>query len=396
MTGKIQSILKSLPEYCHTLTRIREILLASTVMIGEIPAPTFNEKNRLDFLCSRLTENKLQNICMDEAGNAQAILPGKSGKKNILVVAHADTVFDETVDHTINVSSHCLSGPGIADNSLGLSVLASLPEVLQTLGVELENNLIFLGESRNLGRGDLEGIRFFLDNVKTSIDAGVCVEGVQLGRLSYSCLGTIRGEINCSVPAETNELTPFNPLNAIIALNKIVSKILAIPLPTQPKANIVLGSLHAGATFNRAPQKGSLRFEILSEDTGIITQVKEMINEIIEEVSAEIGTKNRFEIIAQRNSGGIPFTHELVKSTRMIMESLKIKPIITPSVGDLSGLIFKKIPAITLGITKGRNLHEKNETILIEPIYRGLAQLVGVLQVIDSNLGTEKSEKEDT
>ena len=48
-----------------------------------------------------------------------------------------------------------------------------------------------MGSARSLGRGDLEGLRFFLDNFKKPITAGVCIEGVKLGRLSYSSIGIV-------------------------------------------------------------------------------------------------------------------------------------------------------------------------------------------------------------
>ena len=34
---------------------------------------------------------------------------------------------------------------------------------LERLGIRFQHNLIFMGGVRSLGRGDLEGIRFFLD-----------------------------------------------------------------------------------------------------------------------------------------------------------------------------------------------------------------------------------------
>lgn len=89
------------------------------------------------------------------------------------------------------------------------------------------------------------------------------------------------------------------------------------------------------------------------------------------------------KVIARRRSGSIASDHPIVKSTRKIMEALGLEPVVAPSVGVLSALIAKKIPSITLGITKGKNRNELDEAIMIEPIFSGLAQLVAVLQAID-------------
>ena len=59
------------------LKESKEILLANAVMLGEIPAPTFAEEDRIQFLANRFTEEGLQNISIDEAGNAMGILPGQ-------------------------------------------------------------------------------------------------------------------------------------------------------------------------------------------------------------------------------------------------------------------------------------------------------------------------------
>ena len=73
-------------------------------MLGEIPAPTFAEEDRIQFLANRFTEEGLQNISIDEAGNAMGILPGQKGDHTILVVAHADTPFDAASDHAMFVT----------------------------------------------------------------------------------------------------------------------------------------------------------------------------------------------------------------------------------------------------------------------------------------------------
>ena len=65
------------------------------------------------------------------------------------------------------------------------------------------------------------------------------------------------------------------------------------------------------------------------------------------------------------------------------MSSLDLTPHITPSISELSAMIAHDVPALTLGITNGEHLHEQRETIQLEPIFTGLAQLIAVLLAID-------------
>jgi len=205
MNAGLIAILDALPRYEERLSELSEIMLANLVMIAETPAPTFSEQRRTEFLIERFNEYELQHCSTDEAGNALGILPGELGDRNILVVGHMDTVFTESEDHTVGIQPGYVTGLGIGDNSLGVASVATLPIILKELGIRLESNLILMGSAQSLGRGNIEGIRFFLHNTDVPISAGICVEGVKLGRLSYSSIGMLRGEIRYDLLLITDE-----------------------------------------------------------------------------------------------------------------------------------------------------------------------------------------------
>ncbi|MGE4488874.1 MAG: M20/M25/M40 family metallo-hydrolase [Kiritimatiellales bacterium] len=384
----VNEIIADIPAIRETCVSLRETLLANLVMIGEIPAPTFHEDARVSFLLQRFSECGLTNTSSDECGSGFGMVPGQNRERNILLLAHADTVFSERRDHTVSVHAGHISGPGIADNSLGLAVLATLPTLLERLNVELDAGLILMGAARSLGRGDLEGVRFFLDHNKVPVTAGICVEGVQLGRLSYASAGMLRGEITCCVPEEYDWIRR-GTTGAILVVNEVINRILGIPLPRKPQTSIVLGSLEAGAGFNIIPTEATLRFEVRSESADIVRQIASELDDIIEDVTSQTGAEVTLDIVARREPAGLAIGHPLVKQTREIMSALDLRPHITPSISELSALISHGIPAVTLGITEGERLHEQRETVLLEPMFTGLAQLVAVLLAIDGGFCDE-------
>jgi tripeptide aminopeptidase len=388
MFDTLEEIIDALPRFHNDFLEMNEILLANLIMIGEIPAPTFEEDQRIEFLKNRFTESGLLSTSSDESGNALGVLEGERGDKNILVVAHADTVFPPTVDHTISIQMDQVMGPAVGDNSLGCAVLATLPKILEALKIPIYKNIIFMGSARSLGRGNIEGLRFFLDNFKDPIAAGLCIEGVELGRLSYMSLGMLRGEITCQVP-ETYDWTRFGAVGAIVTLNEVINKILEIPLPRKPRTTVVLGSIHGGTSFNTIATNASLRFEVRSEAEGMVKNIAMEIEDIVATVASHTGAEITLERIAERRPGGIPFNHLLARQARSVLTALNIKPRISPSTSELSAFIDKKIPALTVGITNGEHLNEENETIKIEPISIGIAQLLGLLLVIDRGLADE-------
>ncbi|MEM7673417.1 MAG: M20/M25/M40 family metallo-hydrolase [Verrucomicrobiota bacterium] len=385
MSPTIQDVLDAIPSYEEKLRSLKELVLANAVLIGEIPSPTFGEADRIRFLNDRFTECGLSNAATDEAGNGIATIPGSEGSTNTLLIAHADTVFNQAVDHAMAVGPDKITGPGIADNTLGLAAVASLPTLLEKLDIKLKNNVILMGTTRSLGRGDLGGMRHFLDSNKLPIQGAICVEGAQLGRLSYSSIGMLRGEIQVEIPDQT-DWSKWGNVGAITILNRVINKLLAIPLPSEPRTNLILGSVVAGTAFNTLPRTGYLQFEVRSEEDGLAAKIRDQVVDICGEISAEMRVSVSLIELARRKVGGIGFQHPLVKGVHAIMDTLGVTPNIGPSTGELSALISEGIPGVTLGITNGENPHEFNESAEIEPIFKGIAQLVATVVAMDKGL----------
>ncbi|MFW6367406.1 MAG: peptidase dimerization domain-containing protein [bacterium] len=381
-------ILDALPDLVERVKETRDVILGNLVMLGEIPAPTFDEGDRIEFLMQRFSECGMQNCSTDEVGNGVGVLPGTDGTSSILLVAHPDTIFSRKVDHTVSVQSDSVVGPGVADNSLGVATLASLPTLLEMLGIHFRSDLILLGGVRSLGRGNIEGLRFFLGNNSMPIQTGICIEGVQLGRLSHSSIGMLRGEVTCTIP-EQYDWTRFGASSAIVTLNEVITRIQEIPLPRRPKTHIFLGSISGGGSFNTIARNAELRFELRSESEEIVRDLDDQIQDIAAEVSAEAGVDVVVDQYARREPGGIGFRHPLAVTARKVLSELGIQPMLGPSTSELSAFIDRHIPAITLGLTKGENLNDVNETIFIDPMFKGLAQLLAILQAADKGCCNE-------
>lgn len=379
------ALCRKLPGLRGKLADIREMFLANLVMLSEIPAPTFDEHERAEFLRQRFAESGLVNTSIDEMHNVVGVHSGQGDEAergNILVVAHLDTLFASTEDHSVKVTPEHVIGPGVCDNGVGLAVLATLPSLLETLAWPLQSNLLLLGATRSLGRGNLDGLRFFLKHNHLPCCAGLCIEGVQLGRLSINSVGMLRGEIIVTVP-EAYDWTSFEARGAVALVTDVVRRMMAIPLPRKPRSTIVLGSIDAGASFNRTATHATLRFEVKSESSNIVRTAAAEIEDICTELSSESHAEVEMHVIARREPGGIAFTHPLVRRTRGIMKALDISLTTNPSTSELSLFIESGIPAITLGITAGEKLNSTQEQADIELIDTGLAQLLGVLTAID-------------
>ena len=63
--------------------------------------------------------------------------------------------------------------------------------------------------------------------------------------------------------------------------------------------------------------------------------------------------------------------------------ALEVEPKTDPSISELAALIDRRIPALTLGITRGANRNSPRESIELAPIFDGLAQLIAMLHFMD-------------
>lgn len=382
---RVEAIVKGLPRVREIAAGMQEIILANLVMIGEVPAPTGEEQRRVETILQRLSACGLQNCSSDEKGNGYGVLFGEQGARNILVSAHADTFVSDVVDQTIEIGQDRVVGPFVGDNCLALAAMVSLPTLFEKLQVRPKSNVILMAAAKSLGRGNLEGLKYFLSNSYLPIHAGLCLEGVQLGRLNYSCLGMFRGEIECCLP-EDYKWAQFGSTGAIISMNDVISRINKIPLPRRPLTSIVMGSIEGGITYHNIARQVTLRFEVRCEESELLKQIRQQIENITADVAAQSGMKVRLDIFSERGPGGIDIAHPLVQNSRAVISALGLEPTLYPTTSALSAFIDRKIPAVTLGIATGErksDLDEIDESVAIAPIFSGMAQLAAVVLCAD-------------
>lgn len=384
----LDQILEALPDFRVAAEGLRDLMLANVVMIGEIPAPTGREQRRVEFLLQRFTEGGLESCSFDERHNGAGLLTGTKGQRNILLLAYADAAVPDDTEQTVEVEADRVVGPFVVDNSIALAALATLPILLDHLQIRLRSNVLFLAAARSLGRGNLEGLKFFLSNSHVPIHFGLCVEGVQLGRLNCACLGMLRGEIVSRLPDDYN-WAQYGATGSIIPMNDVINRINRIAVPRRPLTSIVLGFIHGGISHQNIARQTTLGFEVRSEAADILHQVREQIEEIVQEVGSQSGVRITADFFAHREPGGLDPAHPLVRCGRSVLTRLGLQPMVYLTTSGMSALVDRNIPALTLGVTRGERLgrlDEFDEACAIGPMATGLAQLVGILLAIDGGL----------
>ncbi|MDJ0781027.1 MAG: hypothetical protein QNJ22_03605 [Desulfosarcinaceae bacterium] len=375
--------LERIPAYIDGIEAIIETILANIVLLGQIPAPTFREHNRTAALLDRLAEFGVDECTTDGYQNPIGIIRGRSQTRApIFIVAHSDTSFGEDVDHNFTVTADHISGAGVLDNSIGVGVLASLPEVFRQLDLTFQSDIVLAGVIQSIGKGNLRGIRHLLKTWSTPIRGAICMESADLGRLSHYSDGMIRGEVICdtlSGPAERHCQRP----NAILVINEAIDQILALRLPQRPRTEIVIGTISGGLKHGAPANEARLGFEIHSDSDEMVKSLYTDIFDIVEGLGHVYEVSLTLETVSNVNAARLAYSHPLVKSIIQIMSALQVAPVSSPSESELSIFLSRQIPAVTLGITHGRRQQERTASAQIAPLSRGIAQVIAGIQAID-------------
>lgn len=378
--------LQELPEMAEAIRGMREMILANIVLIGQIPSPTFQEKRRTVKFLDRLSEFQADECTTDGYRNPIGVIRGTDESlPPIFMVAHLDTFFGREVDHNYTVLEDTITGAGVLDNSVSVGVLVSFPEILRRIGVTFKSDIVLAGVIQSLGKGNLRGIRHLLKTWKTPIRGAVIVEGVEIGRLNYYSEGMVRCEITCRISESPARAHRFKP-NAILILHEVIDRILEMRLPQKPKNRVIIGKIAGGLKHGIIAYKAKLGFEIHSDSDRMVKEIYGHIQDIVNGISQEYGVELTLETVSNVYASRLPYTHPLVKAAGEVMHVLDIEPMSEPSESELSIFLSKKIPAVTLGLTRGENYHQLNSKMEIEPMYRGVAQVIGVLRAIDEGV----------
>jgi tripeptide aminopeptidase len=386
----MEKYLDLLPTFVDRIRQIREIIISNIVLIGQIPAPTFHEGRRAKRLVERMAGFQTTECIIDDFGNPIGVIRGSSpDAQAIFVAAHLDTFSEVETDQHYEVTDKVISGIGVADNSAAVGVLASLPEIFRRLDLSFGSDIVLVAPRYSLGRGNLKGIRQLLTNWPGPIRGAICLESVELGRLNYYSDGMIRGEISCSIASERQRGKHYHP-NAILIINEVINAILELRLPQKPRTHIVIGKIAGGFNHGKIAYDAKIGFEIRSDSDRMVSELYNDIRDIVDGVNKAFAVELKLNRISNLNATRLAHNDPLVKCASRILDRLGVEVVSEPSETALSIFLQNGIPAITLGLTFGDNIHKDGAIIEIEPMYKGIAQIPALIMALDNGVCDEQ------
>jgi len=372
--------------------------------ITTIPAPPFAEQVRADWLRLRLQSLGLAPTS-DAAGNLLAARPGAESAPAIALSAHLDTVFPADTPLDIRREHTRLLGPGISDNGSGLAALWALASAFDACGIHTLRPLLFVANTGEEGEGNLRGVRHLYrrplaatgasvvadDAPPPEIAALIALDGAGCDRIIAQALGsrrflvTIRG-------AGGHSWSDHGTPNPIYAAALAVAELYRLPLPTQPRTTLNVGSIAGGASVNTIPESVVFKVDMRSSERHCLDALEQQMRRAVVASCAEASSaaaqpglrlSHAIALTGERPAGELPDTSPLLAAVRAVDVQLGIRSEVLRASTDANIPLSLGLPALTLGAGgSGGRAHTLQEWFDPTGRAQGLRRLALVLLLL--------------
>ncbi|GAB4439825.1 MAG: M20/M25/M40 family metallo-hydrolase [Anaerolineae bacterium] len=352
-----------------------EDVLAQAIRVQQIPAPTFHEHERANYILGQLGGRNLADVGTDALCNVYARLPGTDpGRPALLVSAHTDTVFAHDTDLTVTDQDGRVYGPGISDNSLGVASMLALLAAMERARYQPPCDVWFVANSREEGLGDLGGMRAVLERLQGRLGAALVIEGLGLGRVCYGGVAVRRLKLTCRGPGGHSWMQD-RPPSAIHELMRLGARLADLTPPEPPRTTFNIGLIEGGTSINTIAAEASLYLDLRSESQEALATLEREVRALVEAAHVD-GATFEVTLVGERPGGQLPIDHWLVRGAGLVLEMVGVAPNYNMASTDANAVLAAGVPGVTLGITHGGNAHRLDEYLEVAPIARGMRQLV--------------------
>lgn len=367
------TIPEDLDTYLDIAERMRDQIADDAEKICLVPAPPFKERQRAEFVAGLFRDLGYEPE-FDDVDNVIVRRKGAGDEKSIMLLGHTDTVFPEGTEITVKRNNGSMTGAAIGDNSLGVAALLGVARALDEMDVQTAGDLLLVANVGEEGLGNLRGARAAVDQFESELGAVIAVEGHSLGRVTSGAVGSKRIKVTVTGPGG-HSWGAFGQPSAIHVLGHIIHEIDSLSVPEDPKTTYNVGVIEGGVSVNTIAPNASAVIDMRSIDVDSLDSLAEQVETIVKSKNeGDISTE--IDVLGERPAGRTPDEAPIVQTGLQILRDLEMEPYTDASSTDANVPISRGIPSVCVGITRGEGAHRMEETIEIEPIASGMAQLI--------------------
>jgi acetylornithine deacetylase/succinyl-diaminopimelate desuccinylase-like protein len=356
------------------LQQAHPIVVEDIINICEIPAPSFEERERAEHVAKRMKELGIAQVTIDDHNNAIGRYPGRDSTARLAVVAHIDTVFPREVDVTVSRSTDCLMAPGIGDNSTSVGSMLHLAAAWKHASFTPPFDVLFVGNACEEGLGDLQGVKGLLDDYAQRADvdlqALISIDG-RIGEVTNAGIGVRR--LKVEVTAEGgHSWADFGSSSATHALGAAIEGIAQLEVPSDPRTVYNVGVVEGGTSVNTIAEWASMLIDMRSVAVKPLQELEERVRGLIDSRCSEFGADYTIEVVGDRPVGRIEESHPLVQVAKAVGSLFDLSMPTRAASTDANVPLSRGIPAITVGVYRGEGTHRESECMRPSSLKQGL------------------------
>ena len=344
------------------------------VDIQQIPAPTFEEAKRAEFISAKFLSENLTDVSVDGSGNVFGRLRAKGRRKPLIVSAHLDTVFPRETNLDGRRVGGKVYGPGIGDNSVGVAALLGLNWMLREQNIRASGDIWFVANVCEEGLGDLRGMKAVVDRFGANVQAYLVLEGLALGHIYHRAVGVKRYRVTVRTSGG-HSWSDYGKPSAVHEFSKLVVQLAALDLPGQPRTTLNVGKISGGTSVNVIAPEAMLDLDLRSEGPESLADLVSAAETLIHNANKP-NISVEAEVIGERSPGEISAKHPLVTLAKDCLIEQGLDAGLISGSTDANVPLSRGYPAIVLGVTTGGGAHTTQEYINTEPVEKGVEQLV--------------------
>lgn len=340
-------------------------MIADIQALARIPAPTFAEQERLAWLERRLA-GRPGIRARDDAGNL--VWRWGEGAPELLLLAHVDTVFDAGVPLRIRREDGWLHGPGVGDNAAGVATTIHAVEALLAEARPRAGAVAFTVAEE--GSGNLAGAIAACAALRPA--AAIAVEGHGLDRVALDGVGSVRARVRIRGPGGHSWQDRGRP-SAVHALLRLGAALVAQGTAEAP---VNVGRIGGGTTVNAIAAEA----EMIVERRAVTEAELDAFAATLDGLGADPGLSIAVELIGRRAAGQLDPDAPLAAAVRAVRTELGLPDATCAVSSDANAALAHGIPAVTIGCSRGADMHAPTERIEIASLALGRAQLEALLR----------------
>jgi tripeptide aminopeptidase len=384
-------------------TREKQWVNDIQLQLCRVPAPTFLEQERAEWMASQLRAIGWH-VSLDRVGNVLATLHADPQGLLVALTAHLDTVIAPRTKEDISIDREGdMRGPGVSDNGAGLAALLAVAKAIKSTpeSVDVWDRLLLVANVGEEGEGDLSGMRHLCRQPEwiERIAAFVVIDGASTDHITTHALGSRRFEVVFS-GSGGHSWSDFGVANPVHALSRALAQFVdhrPIDPRSIPRVSVNVGIIEGGASINAIPASARAKVDIRSESNEKIEHLIGALHQAVaraEEIenARATGAKVTAKIrdIGNRPAAKLPNDAPIVARVRAVDAHLGIRARLDCASTDANIPLSMGIPAVCIGAGgQGGGAHTAAEWFRADGRDLGLKRILLALASLLSDSAAE-------